>query len=170
MGVFSPPTSTMLRLKWVSLGVALLLLVQWSTPNVDAAGDNMFGEDVVQQQQRRGSCDPQRLSSCRDYLERRREQPSERCCNELERMSPQCRCPAIQQVFDQSSEDLSMVDSHSQNAAGNQRRREERGREEAEEEMVERAQRLPNTCNVRQPPRHCDIQRHSRYSIIGSSF
>ena len=45
-------------------------------------------------------------------------------------------------------------------------RREGRGREEEEEEEVmDRAADLPNTCNVRQPPRHCDIQRHSRKSF-----
>nr|AAC26999.1 2S seed storage protein precursor [Pseudotsuga menziesii] len=173
MLVYSLPTSTMLRLKWVSLGVALLLLVQWSTPNVDAAEDNMFEEDVVQQ--RRQSCDPQRLYSCRDYLEQRRDQPSQRCCEELERMSPRCRCPAIQQTVDQS---LSSMDSDSQEdvplnqrRSRSRRRREGRGREEEEEEEVmDRAADLPNTCNVRQPPRHCDIQRHSRYSMTGSSM
>ena len=157
MGVFSPST-TKLTLKWVSLGVALLLLLHWGVPSVDAHEDNMYGENW--QQQRRGSCDPQRLSSCRDYLERRREQPSESCCNELERMSPQCRCPAIQQVLDQSAYLMDSEDAINQRRG----RREGRGRRE-EQEMAERAAYLPDTCNVQEPPRRCDIQRPSRKSL-----
>jgi len=64
------------------------------------------------------------------------------------------------------------MDSDSQDGAPlNQRRRrrgEGRGREE-EEEAVERAEELPDRCNVRESPRRCDIRRHSRYSIIGGS-
>nr|AAC34615.1 2S albumin-like protein [Picea glauca] len=172
MGVFSPST-TRLTLKWFSLSVALFLLLHWGIPSVDGHEDNMYGEEI---QQQRRSCDPQRdpqrLSSCRDYLERRREEPSERCCEELQRMSPQCRCQAIQQMLDQSLSYDSFMDSDSQEDAPlNQRRRrcrEGRGREE--EEAMERAAYLPNTCNVREPPRRCDIQRHSRYSMTGSSF
>jgi len=154
MGVFSPPTSTRLTLKWLSLAVALLLLLQWSIPSVDAHKYNMYGEEVQQQER---SCDPQRLSMCRDYLERRREQPSERCCEEVQRLSPQCRCRAIQQILDQTSSPLDQRQR--------QRRREGRGREEEEEEMEERAADLPNTCNVRQSPRRCEVQRHSRKSF-----
>ena len=58
MGVFSPST-TKLTLKWVSLGVALLLLLHWGVPSVDAHEDNMYEENW--QQQRRGSCDPQEI-------------------------------------------------------------------------------------------------------------
>merc|ERR1711915_1173914 len=136
MGVFSSPMST---LKWVTLFAALLLLLEGGTPTVDAhEGIVMDGDQVVQQQGR--SCDPHRLSACRDYLQRRREQPSERCCEELQRMSPRRR-----------------------------RRGEGGGREEEEEEAVERAEGLPDRCNVRESPRRCDIRRHSRYSIIGGS-
>ncbi len=170
MGVFSPPITTKLALKWESLGVTLLLLLHWGAPTVDAREGMMYGEGL---QQQRRSCDPQRLSQCRDYFQRRREQPSEKCCDELERMSPQCRCRAIQQVLDQSqlydstTEDLFM-DSE---AARNQRRRrrESHGREE-EEEAEERAAYLPETCNVRQPPRRCDVQCRSRYFTMGSGF
>ena len=148
MGVFT--------LKWVSLGVALLLLLHWGTPTVDAHEDGLYGEEV---QQQRRSCEQQRLSSCREYLERRRYQPSERCCEELQRMSPQCRCQAIQQTL----EDVFM-DSDSQDGAPlNQRFRQCRVMEE--EEVVQRAEELPNTCNVRQSPRRCDLQRHSRKSL-----
>ncbi len=162
----------MSTLKWVTLFAALLLLLEWGTAHEDIVMDG----EVVQQQGR--SCDPQRLSACRDYMQRRRERPSERCCEELQRMSPHCRCRAIEQALDQSqsydsSTEEIFRDSDSQDAAPlNQRRRrrgEGRGREEEEEEMVERAEELPNRCNVRESPRRCDIRRHSRYSIIGGS-
>eukprot|EP00253_Pinus_taeda_P001874 PITA_01874 len=163
MGVFSSPMST---LKWVTLFAALLLLLEWGTAQEDIVMDG----EVVQQQGR--SCDPQRLSACRDYLQRRRERPSERCCDELQRMSPHCRCRAIERSLDQSQSYDSSTDSDSQDGAPlNQRRRrrgEGRGREE-EEEAVERAEELPDRCNLRESPRRCDIRRHSRYSIIGSS-
>nr|AAB01560.1 seed storage protein [Picea glauca] len=165
MGVFFSPTSTRLTLKWVSLGMALLLLLHWGTRTVDAHEDGLYGEEV---QQQRRSCEQQRLSSCREYLERPRDQPSERCCEELQRMSPQCRCQAIQRTL----EDVFM-DSDSQDGAPlNQRRRQRRGqgRGMEEEEVVRRAEELPNTCNVRQSPRRCDLQRHSRYSITDTSF
>ena len=48
----------------------------------------------------------------------------------------------------------------------NQRRgrREGRGRRE-EQEMAERAAYLPDTCNVQESPRRCDIRRPSRKSL-----
>nr|CAA44298.1 albumin 1 [Pinus strobus] len=163
MDVFCPPT-TRLALKWASLGVRLLVLLQWGTPTVDAREGVMYGEGL---QQQRRSCDPQRLSECREYMEMRREQPSERCCEQLERMSPQCRCRAIQQVLDQSQSYDLFMDSEA--ALNQRRRRESRGREEAEE-AEERAAYLPETCNIRQPPRRCDVQRRSRYFTSGSGF
>ena len=60
------------------------------------------------------------------------------------------------------------MDSDSQDGAPlNQRRRQRRGqgRGMEEEEVVRRAEELPNTCNVRQSPRRCDLQRHSRKSL-----
>eukprot|EP00253_Pinus_taeda_P008257 PITA_08257 len=167
----------MSTLKWMTLFAALLLLLEWGTPTVDAHEDIVMDGDQVVQQQGLPVCLPGllawKLSACRDYLQRRREQPSERCCEELQRMSPHCRCRAIERALDQSQSYDSSTDSDSQDGAPlNQRRRrrgEGRGREEEEEEAVERAEELPDRCNVRESPRRCDIRRHSRYSIIGGS-
>eukprot|EP00253_Pinus_taeda_P034886 PITA_34886 len=173
MGVFSAST-TLLTFKWFGLSVALLLLLHWGIPSVHGHEDNMYGGGVQQQMR---FCDPERLSDCRDYLQRRREQPSERCCNELQKMSPQCRCQSIQRVLDQSqssdstTKDLFMDSDSQEDAPLDQRRRGREGRgREGQEEAVHRAEHLPNTCNVHQPPRRCDIQCRSRYIMTGSSF
>ena len=69
-------------------------------------------------------------------------------------------------MLDQSLSYDSFMDSDSQEDAPlNQRRRRREGRGREEEEAMERAAYLPNTCNVREPPRRCDIQRHSRKSF-----
>nr|ARD06076.1 PawS-like protein 1b [Hymenopappus tenuifolius] len=91
--------------------------------------------DGLQDNNRRGSgeqCGRQisseQLNHCEMHLTRPQEQQHlQQCCSQLRRVSEQCQCDAIQQVFDQARQ---------QGGAGQM------------QQMLSKAQRLPNDCRL----------------------
>ncbi|XP_057846861.2 2S albumin-like cysteine protease inhibitor [Cryptomeria japonica] len=130
--------------KWVAMGV--LVLISFTMAVAECEEKN---------QGRQQQCDPQRLSDCRnfmrgqsDYGQGQQGQPPRRCCEELRQMPQQCRCDAIQRVFDQEQGE-GEGEYFDQQGGGQGRER--------QQEILERARELPSRCNT--SPRRCNIQR-----------
>ncbi|XP_057846855.1 2S albumin-like cysteine protease inhibitor [Cryptomeria japonica] len=131
--------------KWVV--TAVLVLISLTVAMAECEEEN---------QGRQQQCDPQRLSECRNFMRGQSEhgqgqqgQPPRRCCEELRQMPQQCRCDAIQRVFDQEQEQ-----EQGEGENFNQGGRQGGGRQQ---EILERARELPSRCNT--TPGRCNIQR-----------
>ncbi|MDK2413119.1 hypothetical protein QHH03_28965, partial [Aphanizomenon sp. 202] len=126
--------------KWVVMGV--LVLISFTMAVAECEEKN---------QGRQQQCDPQRLSECRNFMrgqshhgQGQQDEPPRMCCEELRQMPQQCRCDAIQRVFDQEQEQRE-GEYFNQRGGGQGRG------------MMERARELPSRCNTE--PRRCNIQR-----------